>query len=339
MPLDSVLKKLAKGDNLTLGEAQGAFDLIFTGEIPPADIATFLLDLCKKGETVDELLGAVASMRSRMITVKAPPGTIDIVGTGGDNHGTFNISTAVAIVTAACGVPVAKHGNRAASSRSGSSDILAALGLNLDADFDVLEQCLQEANLCFLFAPRHHTAMKHVADVRRKLGMRTIFNLVGPLTNPANVKRHLIGVYELEWLGPMAEVLKQLGSTAAWLVHGQDGMDEITTTAPTDAVELRGGCVRHFALTPEQLGVPRVRLDELKGGDAKRNAEELKRLLQGQRGPYRDIVLVNTAAALAVAGKYEDMKTGMSRAADAIDGGAARHTLDTLVRLTKGLRA
>jgi anthranilate phosphoribosyltransferase len=336
MALETALKKIENGDGLSADEARTAFDEIFTGDVPPAEIAAFLLALCRKGETVDELLGAVTSMRGKMIAIKAPPGAIDIVGTGGDAHGTYNISTAVALVVAACGVPVAKHGNRASSGRSGSSDILAALGLNLEPDLDLMERCLEEANLCFLFAPRHHPAMKHVAEVRRKLGMRTIFNLVGPLTNPANVMRHLIGVYELEWLGPMAEVLKQLGSEAAWLAHGQDGMDEISTTAPTDVVELRHHFVRHFSLTPEQLGLPRARLDDLKGGDAKRNAEELKRLLLGHKGPYRDIVLINASAALAVAGFSDDLNKGLARAADAIDGGGAQRTLDTLVRLTNG---
>jgi anthranilate phosphoribosyltransferase len=203
----------------------------------------------------------------------------------------------------------------------------------------VLQQCLDEANICFLYAPRHHPAMKHVADVRKTLGVRTIFNLLGPLTNPANVKRHLIGVYELEWLGPMAEVLKQLGSEAAWLVHGQDGMDEITTTSTTDVVELRHGLVRHFALAPEQLGLPRVKLEELKGADAKHNAEELRKLLQGQRGAYRDIVLMNAAAALKLAGKHDDLLQGVARAADMIDNGGVQRTLDTLIKLTGGKKS
>jgi len=336
MPLKSILQKVERGEDLSAGEARTAFDHIFEGKIPTEQIGAFLTGLHKKGETVEELTGAVTSMRSKMIAIKPPPGAIDIVGTGGDAHGTLNISTAVALVVAACGVPVAKHGNRASTSQSGSSDILAALGINLEAGTEILERCLAQANLCFLFAPRHHPAMKHVAEVRRALKTRTIFNLVGPLTNPANVKRHLIGVYELEWLGPMAEVLKHLGSEAAWLAHGQDGMDEITTTAPTDIVELRHGAVRHFALTPEQLGLPRAQLDNLKGGDAAHNAAELKKLLQGEPGPYRDIVLLNASAALAVAGKYEDLPHGLARAADTIDNGHAQRTLEKLVALTNG---
>jgi anthranilate phosphoribosyltransferase len=339
MPLQAILKKTGQGEDLSTSEAESAFDHIFEGNVPEEQIASFLLSLAKKGETVSELLGAVTAMRKHMITVQAPRDAMDIVGTGGDVLGTYNISTAVAIVTAACGVPVAKHGNRAATSRSGSSDILAALGIHLEPDLGIIEKCLAEANICFLFARRHHPAMRHVAEVRSKLGARTIFNLLGPLTNPANVRRHLIGVYELEWLGPMAEVLKHLDSEVAWLAHGQDGMDEITTTAATDVVELRGGMVRHFAMAPEQLGLARTNLDDLKGGDANTNAAALKKLLLGQTGPYRDIVLMNTAAALAVAGKTENLRHGLQLAASAIDSGAAQRTLDMLVRLTNGMAA
>jgi len=336
MPLKSALQKIESGQDLSAEEARDAFDHIFEGKVPADQIDTFLAGLHKKGETVNELIGAVISMRGKMIAIKAPADAIDIVGTGGDAHGTLNISTAVALVVAACGAPVAKHGNRASTSKSGSSDVLTALGINLEPDLKVLEQCLREARLCFLFAPRHHPAMKHVAEVRRALKTRTIFNLVGPLTNPANVKRHLIGVYELEWLGPMAEVLKQLGSEAAWLAHGQDGMDEITTTAPTDIVELRNGLVRHFALTPEELKLPRARLENLKGGDATYNAGQLKKLLQGEPGPYRDIVLMNASAALIVAGKCDDLAHGLEKAIDAIDNGHAQRTLDLVVKLTNG---
>src|SRR3984957_3172598 len=298
MSLAPFLDILAKGHNLSAEQTRAAFDLIFEGKVPAAQIGEFLIGLHTKGETVDELLGAVTSMRGKMIAVEAPPSTIDIVGTGGDAHGTLNISTAVALTVAACGVPVAKHGNRAASSKSGSSDVLAALGVNLEPALPVLQQCLAEANLCFLFAPRHHPAMRHVAEVRRQLKTRTIFNLLGPLTNPANVKHHLIGVYDLEWLGPMAETLMTLGSESAWLTHGHDGMDEITITAPTDVVELSRHRIQHFTLEPEHAGLTRSSLDQLKGGDAKQNAEALKNLLRGQKGPYRDIVLLNAAAAL-----------------------------------------
>lgn len=336
MSLTPFLKKIEAGQDLETSESQSAFDAIFEGKVSAEDIGVFLLGLHKKGETVNELLGAVTSMRSKMLSIKAPPQTMDIVGTGGDGHGTLNISTAVALVVAASGVSVAKHGNRAASSKSGSSDLLAALGIKLDPQFPVLEKCLAEANLCFLFAPNHHPAMKHVAEVRKKLGVRTIFNLVGPLTNPANVKYHLIGVYDLEWLGPMAEVLKSLGSEAAWLAHGHDGMDEITTTDETDVVELHQNMIRHFTLEPEQVGLSRVTLDQLKGGDAAQNAIALKKLLQGEKGPYRDIVLFNASAALRVARKVEGLKQGVQMAAQALDSGAAQRTLDKLVQITNG---
>ncbi|MDX2027550.1 MAG: anthranilate phosphoribosyltransferase [Alphaproteobacteria bacterium] len=334
MAFNPVLKKVEAREDLSVDESRATFDRIFDGAVPAEEIGAFLLALHKKGETVDELRGAVAAMRSKMLTIKAPPGTMDIVGTGGDAHGTLNISTAVALVVAACGVSVAKHGNRAASSRSGSSDVLAALGINLDAEFSVLERCLAEANCCFLFAPRHHPALRHVTEVRRKLGVRTIFNLMGPLANPANVKRHLIGVYDLEWLGPMAETLKSLGSEAAWLVHGHDGMDEITTTDATDIVELRRGMMRHFTLEPEHIGLPRAQLQDLKGGDATQNAAVLQGFLRGEKTPYRDIVLFNAAAALIVAGKATDLRQGFAQAVEAVDDRKTEKILERLIKLT-----
>jgi anthranilate phosphoribosyltransferase len=334
MSFEHALRRVKDDQSLSAFEARSAFDEIFEDKVPQEQLATFLLGLCKKGETVDELLGATQSMRAHALTIKAPIGAIDIVGTGGDIHGTLNISTATALVVAACGVPVAKHGNRAVTSRSGSSDVLKALGVNLEPGLGVVERCLSEANLCFLFAPSHHLAMRHVAEVRKKLGVRTIFNLLGPLTNPANVKRHLIGAYELELLGPMAEVLVQLGSESAWLAHGHDGMDEITTTAPTDIVELNEGMIRHFTLTPEDLGFPRVHISELHGGDAEHNATQLRRLLRGLRSPYRDIVLMNASAALVVARKADNLPNALKLAMHVLDTGAAYNTLDKLVQLS-----
>jgi anthranilate phosphoribosyltransferase len=309
----SALSALARKHDLAREEARACFDAIFAGNVRQEDIAAFLLGLHEKSETLDELIGAVESMRAHMLAVPAPPETMDIVGTGGDSHGTLNVSTAVALAVAGCGVPVAKHGNRASSSRSGSSDVLAALGINLDADLAKLETCLAEAHCCFLHAPRHHPAMRHVADVRKKLGVRTIFNLIGPLTNPAGVKRHLIGVYDLEWLGPMAEALKTLGSEAAWLAHGHDGMDEITTTAPTDVVELRRGMIGHFTLEPEHIGLPRAKLEDLKGGNAAQNAEAIREFLNG---------------------KAADLRKGLAQASEAVDGGAAHRMLEKLIALT-----
>jgi len=334
MSLAPFLSKINDCADLTASETTAAFDLIFEGAATPGNIADFLLGLKNKGETVDELLGAVKSMRGKMLAIKAPPNAMDIVGTGGDAHGTLNISTAVALVVASCGVPVAKHGNRAATSKSGSSDVLTALGVHLEPPLSILEKCLAEANLCFLLAPRHHPAMRHVAEIRKKLGVRTLFNLLGPLTNPANVKRHLIGVYALDWLGPMAEVLKLLESDAAWIAHGHDGMDEITTTDSTDIIELRGNRITHFTLEPHQVGLTKANLTDLKGSGAAENAQQLIYLLGGEKGAYRDIVLFNTSGALIVAGKAADLKQGIEMAAYAIDNGAARRTLDHLIRLT-----
>lgn len=334
MLFDYALRKIENGEDLTAEEAEEAFDLIFTGEIPDEHIAGFLLALCKKGESVEELLGAVTSMRAKAITIKAPANAIDIVGTGGDQLNTLNVSTAASFVVAGCGIPVAKHGNRSVSSRSGASDVLRELGINIEPDIEILEECLNVANICFLFAPVHHPAMRHVAPVRKQLGVKTIFNLLGPLTNPANVKLHLIGAYEREWLQPMGKVLMQLGSKAAWLVHGQDDMDEITTTATTDGIELRNEALTPFTLSPESMKLPRAHIADLYGENATENAVALRKLLNGERGPYRDIVLANAGAALVVAGKASDILHGISLAAESIDAGAAAETLSRLVTLT-----
>lgn len=336
MALTEALRKLAASEDLSAAATQEIFDEIFTGRANREDVAALLLGLRRKGETVEEILGAARAMRASMLAMPAPANAIDIVGTGGDNHGTLNVSTATALVVAGCGVPVAKHGNRTATSRSGSSDALKMLGINLEPDWAILERCLPEVGLVFLFAPRHHPAMRHVAEIRRELGVRTIFNRLGPLTNPANVKKHLIGAYDLESLGPMAEVLRELGSEYAWLAHGHDGMDEISTTGPTDIVEMHHNQLKHFTLTPEEIGLPRARLEDLKGGDPAANAEALRQLLDGATGAYRDIVLMNAAAALIVAGKTARLKDGVALAAESIDSGAARQKLAALVRLTNG---
>jgi anthranilate phosphoribosyltransferase len=339
MSLVLLLPKLRDRQNLSVPEAREVFDLIFSGTVPEEHIAAFLLALHRKGETVEEILGAVQSMRSKAITVSAPDDAIDIVGTGGDAKGTFNISTATALVVAACGVPVAKHGNRAATSKSGSSDVLAALGINLEPPMEALEKCLREANLCFLFAPRHHPAMRHVAAIRKKIGVRTIFNLLGPLTNPANVKRHLIGVFGAEWLKPMAEVLHSLDSTSAWLTHGQDGMDEITTVTRTDVVSLVGNQLKQFTITPEEAGLTLSSPTELQGGDAASNAESIKKLLAAEKSAYRDIVELNAAAALVVAGKAADLRQGTTIAAEALENGAAQDVLRKLIAITNQVPA
>ena len=334
MSFESALAKILDGESLSADDSRTAFDTIFSGTVPDDLLANFLLGLAKKGETVDEILGAAQSMRAKALTIEAPPNAVDIVGTGGDQLNTLNVSTAAALVVAACGVPVAKHGNRASSSRSGSSDVLRELGVNLEPDLAVLERCLAKANLCFLFAPRHHPAMRHVVAVRRGLGVRTIFNLLGPLTNPAKVQRHVIGVYDNLWLKPMAEILQRLGSDSAWVVCGQDGMDEITTTAPTDLTMLQDGIITTSRMTPEDFDMSRVDISALHGKDTVANAIALRRLLRGLGGPYRDIVLLNAGAALCVAGAAAEMRQGIHQAAHAIDSGAAYNTLDTIVRLT-----
>jgi anthranilate phosphoribosyltransferase len=269
-----------------------------------------------------------------MVEVQAPADAIDTCGTGGDASGTFNVSTAAALVVAACGVPVAKHGNRALSSRAGSADILAALGVNIDVEPSRVERAIREAGIGFMMAPRHHGAMRHVAGARVELGTRTIFNLLGPLANPAGAKRQLLGVFAHDWIEPLAQVLGQLGSERAWVVHGSDGLDELTTTGPSHVAELRAGRVTTFEVTPEEAGLPRARLEDLRGADATTNADALRALLDGVRGPYRDIVLLNSAAALVIADRASDLAAGVARAVEAIDGGAAKAALARLVAIS-----
>ena len=337
--LKPFLAKVADGNALDEREAEAAFDVLMAGEASPVEMGAFLTALKVRGEAVAELVGAARAMRSRCVTVEAPVGAIDTVGTGGDGANTFNISTAAALVTAACGVPVAKHGNRGVSSKSGAADVLAELGLNLDATSEVVQRSLREINIGFLFAQLHHSAMKNVAAVRAELGVRTLFNLVGPLSNPAGAKRQLVGVYAPRWLLPMAEALKGLGSERAWVVHGSDGLDEITITGPTQAYELRDGTIRAFEITPEDAGLKRARPEDLKGGDASVNAAALRTLLHGRGGPYRDIVVLNTAAALVIADKAPDLKTGAAMAQDALTNGKAAKVLASLVAISHGRAA
>ncbi len=334
MSLAAILHKLRDRQDLTAPETREIFDDIFAGTLSEDQIGAFLLALRRKGETQDEIFGAADSMRSKAIRISAPGDAIDIVGTGGDAKGTYNISTAASLIVAGCGIPVAKHGNRAATSKSGSSDVLAALGIALEPPLEILERCLDEAHLCFMFAPRHHPAMRFVAPVRKKLGIRTIFNLLGPLTNPAFVKRHLIGAFDAKWLRPMAEALHAMGSTAAWLTHGQDGMDELTTTAANDVIALRGNELRPFILTREETGLPATAPEDLMGGDAQENAAAIERLLSGEKGAYRDIVALNAGAAIVVAEKAANIKEGIAKALESIDSGAAREVLSKLIELT-----
>ncbi|MDY0874036.1 anthranilate phosphoribosyltransferase [Dongia rigui] len=332
--LKALIGVVAQGKALSRAQAETAFNIIMTGEATPAQIGAFLMALRVRGETVDEITGAVSVMREKMTRIQAPQGAIDVCGTGGDGAGTLNISTAVAFVCAASGVTVAKHGNKAASSKSGAADILTSLGVNIDADMKVLEAALFEVGTSFLWAQKHHSAMRHVGPARVELGTRTIFNLMGPMSNPAGVKRQLIGVYSRQWLTPMADALRALGTEHAWLVHGSDGLDEITTTGPTHVVELRDGQLREFEISPEQFGLSRSTAAELKGGDPGQNAEALRGLFDGVVGPYRDIVRLNAAAALLVAGKVADIPQGLALAADALDSGKAKAKLKALVRFT-----
>ena len=326
---------VARGEALSEAQAEHAFNIIMSGDATPAQIGGFLMALRVRGETVAEITGAARAMRAKCDYVTAPPGAMDIVGTGGDGTGTFNISTGAAIVTAACGVPIAKHGNRALSSRSGAADTLTALGLNNEAEFSVIERSIREAGIGFLMAPRHHSAMRHVAGPRVELATRTVFNLLGPICNPAGVKRQVTGVFALQWVKPIAETLGRLGSEAAWVVHGSDGSDEITTTGPTHVAELSGSQVRTFDITPEDAGLPRAKPEDLKGGDAERNAAAVRALVAGEKSAYRDVVLMNAAAALMVADKVKNLKEGVKLAAEAIASGAAKRTLDTMVLITR----
>jgi anthranilate phosphoribosyltransferase len=282
-----------------------------------------------RGETVAELAGAVRAMRARMLAVEAPAEAIDIVGTGGDASGSLNISTATAIVVAGCGVPVAKHGNRALSSKSGAADALAALGVNLDVPLERLPAVIAEAGMCFLWAPRHHAALRHAGGARVELGTRTIFNLLGPLANPARVARQMTGAFAPEWLRPMAEALARLGTERAWVVHGQ-GLDELALSGPSRVVELTAGRFREFEVSPEDAGLSPAPPEAVRGGTPEENAAALLALLEGKPGPYRDIVLLNAAASLIVAGRAMDLREGAELAAGAIDEGAALRVLQRL---------
>ncbi|MHB8884304.1 MAG: anthranilate phosphoribosyltransferase [Methylovirgula sp.] len=328
------IAKIATGASLSRTEAEAAFDALLSGEATAAQMGAFLIGLRLRGETIDEITGAVTAMREKMLRVSAPADAIDIVGTGGDGHATYNVSTLAALIVAACGVPVAKHGNRAASSLSGSSDVLAALGVKIGATPQAAETCLKEAGICFMAGPTHHAAIRHIAPVRSELGIRTLFNLLGPLSNPAGVKRQLLGVFSRAWLLPLAEVLRNLGAERVWLVHGSDGLDELTLTGPSFVTALENGGIRSFEITPEDAGLPRASLADLKGGDATHNAAALTAVLAGQKNPYRDIAILNAAAALVVAEKAANLNDGAKLAAAALDSGDAAVVLARLVKIS-----
>jgi anthranilate phosphoribosyltransferase len=325
------LEKVASGGTLSEEEAANAFDAIMEGGVPEMQLAGFLVAMKARGETVDEIAGAVRAMRGRMRKVSAPSGAIDVVGTGGDVKGTYNISTASAFVLAGAGVPVAKHGNRAVSSKSGAADVLESLGVNLKMTPEEAERALATCGIAFLFAPTYHPAMRHAAPVRQGLRLRTIFNLLGPLSNPAGTKRQIIGVFAEEWLMPLAETMRRLGAEHVWVVHGTDGMDELTTTGPTRVVELKDGELREFEVTPSDAGLETASPESLRCGPAQESATAINALFSGKKGPFRDIVLLNAAAAFIVAGKARSLGEGAELAADSIDSGKAAETLEKLI--------
>jgi len=332
--LKQLMNRVADGETLSRGDIQAALDLLMSGIAPPVAMGAFLMALRVRGETIDEITGAAEFLRHRMTTVDCPPGAIDIVGTGGDSHGTYNVSTAAVFVAAGAGAIVAKHGNRAVTSLSGASDVLAALGVKLDLPPLAVSQAIANSGVGFLWAPLYHPAMKTWAPIRADLGLRTLFNLLGPLCNPAGVTRQVLGVYDRKLVEPIATTLHNLGSVHAWVVHGADGMDELTTTGPTTVAELRDGTITVFEVTPEDAGLPRADINALKGGDAQFNANALRLLLQGEPGAYCDIVLLNAAAALIVAGKVHDLRQGVDLARTAIQSGEAARALDRLVAVT-----
>lgn len=328
-----LLGRLADGATLSDEDADAFFAACFRGEPSPAQIAAALTAMRMRGETVGEIAASARAMRAAALKLDHPFDVIDVCGTGGDGAHTFNISTAVAFVVAGGGLKVAKHGNRALSSRSGGADVLSALGVNINATAEQQLKALDEAGICFLFAQAHHGAMRHVSPIRAELGFRTLFNLLGPLSNPAGARRQVVGVYDPRWVEPLARVLGALGAERAWVVHG-DGLDELTTTGTTQVAEWRNGQVRLFNVTPEAVGLPRAALSDLTGGDPEYNAAALRRLLAGEAGPYRDIVLLNAAAAFLVGEKVETLREGVALAAAVIDDGRAAAALDRLVEAT-----
>jgi anthranilate phosphoribosyltransferase len=332
--LKSIIGKVATGATLSREEAASAFDSMMSGEATPSQMGGLLMALRVRGETVDEITGAVAAMRAKMLRVDAPADAVDIVGTGGDGSGSVNVSTCAAFIVAGAGVTVAKHGNRNLSSRSGSADVLSALGVKIDAKPDLIGRCVSEAGIGFMFAPSHHPAMKNVGPTRVELATRTIFNLLGPLSNPAGVRRQMVGVFSRQWVLPLAQVLKNLGSESVWVVHGSDGLDEITLTGPTFVAALENGTIRSFEIRPEEADLSYAGGEALKGGDAAANAVALQSVLDGMPSPYRDIALLNAAAALIVAGRAATLKEGVAIGRNALDSGAAATKLKHLIAVS-----
>ncbi len=332
--LIALIQKVSTGASLTPDEIRAALEIMTDGHATQAQMGAFLMGLRVRGETVDEITGAAQMMRARMVRVEVAPGAVDIVGTGGDSHGTYNVSTCASLIAAGAGLRIAKHGNRSVSSISGASDVLAALGVKLDVGPVVVARAIAEAGVGFMWAPMHHPAMKHWAPVRAELGIRTLFNLLGPISNPAGVSRQVVGVFAAQWVEPIAHVLKGLGAEHVWVVHGHDGLDELTTTGTTDVAEVKDGVVSLFEVSPGDAGLPTATLADLKGGDAATNAAAIRAVLSGQPSPFRDIALLNAAAALLVGGKARSLREGVERGAAAIASGAAEQALGRLIAVS-----
>ncbi|MFH1554866.1 MAG: anthranilate phosphoribosyltransferase [Pseudomonadota bacterium] len=330
-----LLGKVATGAALTREEAAYVFDKMMSGDATPSQMGALLMGLRVRGETVEEIAGAVSVMRAKMLPVEAPDEAVDVVGTGGDASGSYNISTCASFIVAGAGVPVAKHGNRALSSKSGAADVLAALGVRLDLTPEGISRCIAEAGIGFMFAPSHHPAMKHVGPTRVEMGTRTIFNLLGPLSNPAGVKRQMVGVFAKSWIVPLAEVLRTLGSQRAWVVNGSDGLDEITLCGVTHVASLEDDRIHTFEIAPEDVGLRCASPEALKGGDAAHNAIALRAVLDGEAGAYRDVAVMNAAAALLIAGRAADLTEGVAMAQTSLDTGSARARLEQLVMVSE----
>ena len=334
LDMKQLLARVVAGETLDEQAAEQAFNILMSGDATPSQMGGFLAMLRARGEAVSEITGAARVMRAKASHIKAPENAMDIVGTGGDKLGTYNVSTAAALVVAGHGVPVAKHGNRAASSKSGTADALSALGVDLDCPFENIERAIQEAGIGFMIAPRHHGAMRNVMPTRVELGFPTIFNILGPLSNPALVKRYLIGCFRADFIEKMAETLGELGAERAWVVHGHSGMDEISTTGPTRVASLENGSVTTFEIAPSDAGLPEAKLEDLLGGTPEENAQAIRDLFDGVPSAYRDIVVFNAAAALVIAGKADDLEAGAALAAESIDSGKAKTALEGLARIT-----
>ena len=334
--IKAAIATLTEGRSLQRDEARDLFDFIVSGEATGPQIGALLMGLRMKGETIDEIVGAVDAMRGRMVRVEVPIGAVDVVGTGGDGSGTYNVSTCAAFIVSGAGVPVAKHGNRKLSSKSGAADVLTALGVNIELDPAGVSRCVEEAGIGFMFAPAHHPALRHVMPARIDLAIRTVFNILGPMLNPAGVRRHMIGVYSAEWLEPIARSLGELGSERALVVHGSDGLDELTTTGPSAIASLENGAVESYEITPEQLGLSRADPADLKGGDGAENAAALRRVLEGEAGAYADIALLNAAGGLMAAGTAASWDDAMDAARASVEGGDARAALDRLIEVSNG---